>query len=124
MTQQEFDLMVAESSEQAEQNYNRAILAQSKNVWKVIFKGKSNSSKTLEILTTATSCEKAVKKVLDTLYQDKKKYAHIFYNYAVYPYGFEKSQEYKRLDERGKWFYGEKHPTALLVTGVDKLFVA
>lgn len=124
MTKKGFDAMVAEMEETEKMNYNRAILAQRKNVWKVIFKGKSNSNDTLEIYTTATSPNIAVKKVLDTLYANKEKYKHIFVHYAVYPFNFEKTSEYKQLDERGKWFWGEKHPIALLVTGVDKLFIA
>lgn len=46
------------------------------------------------------------------------------FHYCIYPYNFAKTEDYRQLDERSKWFYEQKHPTALLVTGVDSLLVA
>ena len=123
MTQAEWDSMIADMDEQSERNFERAIFEKKRNIYKVTFRGKSNSKKTLEIFTVATGADKAIKKVLDELHSDKKKYRYVFHHYAVFTYGYDKTEEYKQANDACKCFYAEKHPTAELVTGVNTLFV-
>ena len=123
MIEAELDSKIAEMDELAAMDLERAIYEHKRNVYKVTFRGKSDSKKTLEIFTVASGADKAIKKVLDELYSDTDKYKYVFYRYAVYPYGYDKTEEYKQANDACKLFYAEKHPTAELVTGVNTLFV-
>lgn len=109
--------------EQAIRDFVRAVFEKKRNVYKVTFRSKSNSKDTLEIFTVAGGADKAIKKVLDELHGDKEKYRYVFHYYAVYPYGYDKTEEYKQANDACRLFYAEKHPTAELVTGVHTLFV-
>ena len=123
MTQTEFESMIAEMDEQAARNFARAVFEKKRNVYKVTFWSKSDNKDTLEIFTVASGADKAIKKVLDELYGDKEKYRYVFHYYVVYPYGYDKTEEYRQLNDACRYFYAEKHPTAELVTGVSTLFV-
>lgn len=123
MTRAEQDSVIEDMDEQAERNFERAIYERKRNVYRVTFRGKGDGKDTLEIFTVASGVDMAIKKVLLELYSDEEKYRYVFQRYAVYPYGYDKTEEYRQSTDAHKLFHAEKHPTAELVTGVNTLFV-